>query len=155
MMEDGLTEDDDFDIFEALGVSKTKSTETKSHHDPLAAFMDDETDDESVEDLLRILAQEEIQTDQHFQNIVQNHELRIDVESIDVRKDRDAYHLLLELTDGEGMKIRPFATVVHRNDEIIGLKSPKNLPEQWKDFFKQLLYVLQNIMIKQFKPSPI
>ena len=29
MMEDGLTEDDDFDIFEALGVSKTKSTETK------------------------------------------------------------------------------------------------------------------------------
>jgi len=35
------------------------------------------------------------------------------------------------------------------------LKSPKNLPEQWKDFFKQLLFVLQNIMIKQFKPTPI
>ena len=155
MIDENLTEDDDFDIFEALGVSQTQSTETNSHHDPLAAFMDDENEEESVEDLLRILAQEEIQTDQHFQSIVQHHELHIDLTSINVKKDRDAYHLLLELTDGEGMKIRPFATVVHRNDEIIGLKSPKNLPEQWKDFFKQLLFVLQNIMIKQFKPSPI
>ena len=154
-MEETLSDDDDFDIFEALGVSKTQSAEMNSYHDPLAAFMDDEDNEESVEDLLRILAQEEIQTDQNFQNIIQNHELRIDLESIHVKKDRDAYHLLLELTDGEGMKIRPFATVVHRDDEIIGLKSPKNLPEQWKDFFKQLLFVLQNIMIKQFKPTPI
>ncbi len=154
-MEETLSDDDDFDIFEALGVSKTQSAETKSYHDPLADFMDDEVNEESVEDLLRILAQEEIQTDQDFQNIIQNHELRIDLESIHVKKDRDAYHLLLELTDGEGMKIRPFATVVHRDDEIICLKSPKNLPEQWKDFFKQLLFVLQNIMIKQFKPTPI
>ena len=155
MIDEGLTEDDDFDIFEVLGVSQTQSTEAISYHDPLAAFMDDEVDEESIEDLLRILAQEEIQTDQHLQNIVQHHELHIDLASINVKRDRDAYHLLLELTDDEGMKIRPFATVVHRNDEIIGLESPKNLPEQWKDFFKQLLFVLQNIMVKQFKPLPI
>jgi len=155
MIEEGITEDDDFDVFEVLGVSQAQSVDLNSLQDPLAAFMDDEVTEESVEDLLRILAQEEIRSDQQFQNIVQHHDLHIDLESINVKKDRDAYHLLLELTDGEGMKIRPFATVVRRDDEIIGLKSPKNLPEQWSDFFKQLLFVLQNIMVKQFKPSSI
>jgi hypothetical protein len=148
--------DDDFDIFMELGVGQPNIVEQSTYADPLDAFMDDEIEQEdSVEDLLRILAQEEIASDSELLQTVQDYQMELDVNSVLIKRDRDAYHLLLELTDSRGEKIRPFATVLQKEDSFIGLTSPKNLPEQWKELFTQLLKVLQSIMKKQFNTPSI
>lgn len=156
MIEDDFDDDDDIDIFMVLGVNQPNIIEQPSLSDPLEAFMEGDTEqEESIEDLLRILAQKEIASDTQLLQAIQRHEMELDVNSVLIKRDRDAYHLLLELSDSHGEKIRPFATVLQKDDTFVGLTSPKNLPEKWNEFFTQLLKVLQSVMKKQFNTPSI
>ena len=145
---------DDIDIYAELGVMETKHSHSQHQYtDPLDAFIEDEPESIDVEDLLLTLAQEELKSSKNLTNSLPSSTMIVDYETLQIQKDRDAYHLLLELRSDSGEVIRPFATVIHRDNEIIALSSPKRLPDHWKRFFSQLLEIFQSIMKKQFAPS--
>ena len=168
-----LPEDDDeeMDIYEALGLNTPVESSTQATaldiYDPLAAFMDDDEDDElvnestdvtstsvsheTVETLLATLARDLLDDERLSASLIGGH---ADLASIKVQRDREAYHLSL-IVDMGGTHIRPFATVLAVDDAWKPLSAPKGLHAKWKPLYESLCNALASALAQQGRPSSI
>ena len=168
-----LPEDDDeeMDIYEALGLSTPVESSNQATaldiYDPLAAFMDGDEDDESVnesadvsspsvshetvETLLATLARDLLDDERLSASLIGGH---ADLASIKVQRDREAYHLSL-IVDMGGTHIRPFATVLAVDDAWKPLSAPKGLHAKWKPLYESLCNALASALAQQGRPSSI
>ena len=150
-----VDDDDDMDVYAALGLNTPvgddavveTSVAPQQIHDPLAAFMDDDDEEEGltfgqmettsvpVEELLATLARD-LFDDEMLQKVLPN--ITADMNSMRVHRDRDAYHLSL-IIDMGGEHIKPFATVIAVEDEWKPLNPPKGLHARWKPIYESLM----------------
>ena len=164
-------DDEETDIYEALGLSTPVESSTQATaldiYDPLAAFMDDEEDDElvnestnvssasvsqeTVETLLATLARDLLDDERLSASLIGGH---ADLASIKVQRDREAYHLSL-IVDMGGTHIRPFATVLAVDDAWKPLSAPKGLHAKWKPLYESLCNALASALAQQGRPSSI
>ena len=164
-------DDEEMDIYEALGLSTPVESSTQATaldiYDPLAAFMDDEEDDElvnestnvssasvsqeTVETLLATLARDLLDDERLSASLIGGH---ADLASIKVQRDREAYHLSL-IVDMGGTHIRPFATVLAVDDAWKPLSAPKGLHAKWKPLYESLCNALASALAQQGRPSSI
>ena len=164
-------DDEEMDIYEALGLSTPVESSTQATaldiYDPLAAFMDDEEDDElvnestdvssasvsqeTVENLLATLARDLLDDERLSASLIGGH---ADLASIKVQRDREAYHLSL-IVDMGGTHIRPFATVLAVDDAWKPLSAPKGLHAKWKPLYESLCNALASALAQQGRPSSI
>ena len=164
-------DDEEMDIYEALGLNTPVESSTQATaldiYDPLAAFMDDDEDDElvnestdvssasvsqeTVENLLATLARDLLDDERLSASLVGGH---ADLASIKVQRDREAYHLSL-IVDMGGTHIRPFATVLAVDDAWKPLSAPKGLHAKWKPLYESLCNALASALAQQGRPSSI
>ena len=164
-------DDEEMDIYEALGLNTPVESSTQATaldiYDPLAAFMDDEEDDElvnestnvssasvsqeTVETLLATLARDLLDDERLSASLIGGH---ADLASIKVQRDREAYHLSL-IVDMGGTHIRPFATVLAVDDAWKPLSAPKGLHAKWKPLYESLCNALASALAQQGRPSSI
>ena len=164
-------DDEEMDIYEALGLSTPVESSTQATaldiYDPLAAFMDDDEDDElvnestdvssasvsqeTVENLLATLARDLLDDERLSASLIGGH---ADLASIKVQRDREAYHLSL-IVDMGGTHIRPFATVLAVDDAWKPLSAPKGLHAKWKPLYESLCNALASALAQQGRPSSI
>ena len=164
-------DDEEMDIYEALGLSTPVESSTQATaldiYDPLAAFMDDDEDDElvnestdvssasvsqeTVENLLATLARDLLDDERLSASLIGSH---ADLASIKVQRDREAYHLSL-IVDMGGTHIRPFATVLAVDDAWKPLSAPKGLHAKWKPLYESLCNALASALAQQGRPSSI
>ena len=164
-------DDEEMDIYEALGLSTPVESSTQATaldiYDPLAAFMDDEEEDElvnestnvssasvsqeTVETLLATLARDLLDDERLSASLIGGH---ADLASIKVQRDREAYHLSL-IVDMGGTHIRPFATVLAVDDAWKPLSAPKGLHAKWKPLYESLCNALASALAQQGRPSSI
>ena len=134
-------------------------------YDPLAAFMDD--DDEPIEE--GVFVQTSPVYDEHVELLIAtlardllDHERlsaslsggRVDMDSLRIERDRDAYHLSL-IVDMGGKQIKPFATVLAIKDTWQPMTAPKSLHAQWKPVYDSLCRALTEALTRQGRPSTI
>jgi len=165
-------DDDDVDIYAALGLNTPVASDKgndAAHVDPLAAFMDDEDEEEayepftvqetvpydhpssSVEELLATLARELLDEERLSACLDGG---RADLTSLTVQRDRDAYHLSL-IVDMGGQQIKPFATVLANDDGWKPLTAPKGLHSRWKPLYDSLCQTLTRALAQQGRPSTL
>jgi hypothetical protein len=164
-------DDEEMDIYQALGLNKPVESSTQATaldiYDPLAAFMDDDEDDElvnestdvssasvsqeTVETLLATLARDLLDDERLSASLIGGH---ADLASIKVQRDREAYHLSL-IVDMGGTHIRPFATVLAVDDAWKPLSAPKGLHAKWKPLYESLCNALASALAQQGHPSSI
>ena len=164
-------DDEEMDIYEALGLNTPVESSTQATaldiYDPLAAFMDDDEDDElvnestdvssasvsqeTVENLLATLARDLLDDERLSASLIGGH---ADLASIKVQRDREAYHLSL-IVDMGGTHIRPFATVLAVDDAWKPLSAPKGLHAKWKPLYESLCNALASALAQQGRPSSI
>ena len=164
-------DDEEMDIYEALGLNTPVESSTQATaldiYDPLAAFMDDDEDDElvnestdvssasvsqeTVEKLLATLARDLLDDERLSASLIGGH---ADLASIKVQRDREAYHLSL-IVDMGGTHIRPFATVLAVDDAWKPLSAPKGLHAKWKPLYESLCNALASALAQQGRPSSI
>jgi hypothetical protein len=159
--------DDDMDIYDALGLNTPTGPAPTSAplYDPLAAFMDD--DEESIEE--GVFVQTSAVSDEHVESLLAtlardllDHERlsaslsggRVDMESLRIERDRDAYHLSL-IVDMGGEQIKPFATVLAVKDTWQPMTAPKSLHAQWKPVYDSLCQALTEALTRQGRPSTL
>ena len=168
-----LDDDNDIDIYAALGLNapvKHEGGDTGliDHHDPLAAFMDDDDDveipsmvvaetpattvsQETVEHLLATLARDLLDEERLQASLGDAH---VDLNSLKVERDREAYHLSL-IVDMGGLHIKPFATVMAVDDRWKPMQAPKGLHARWKPLYDSLCQALANALNQQGRPSSL
>ena len=164
-------DDEEMDIYEALGLNTPVQSSTQATaldiYDPLAAFMDDDEEDElvtestdvssasvsqeTVETLLATLARDLLDDERLSASLIGGH---ADLASIKVQRDREAYHLSL-IVDMGGTHIRPFATVLAVDDAWKPLSAPKGLHAKWKPLYESLCNALASALAQQGRPSSI
>ena len=164
-------DDEEMDIYEALGLNTPVESSTQATaldiYDPLAAFMDDDEDDElvnestdvssasvsqeTVENLLATLARDLLDDERLSASLIGGH---ADLASIKVQRDREAYHLSL-IVDMGGTHIRPFATVLAVDDAWKPLSAPKGLHAKWMPLYESLCNALASALAQQGRPSSI
>ena len=164
-------DDEEMDIYEALGLNTPVESSTQATaldiYDPLAAFMDDDEDDElvnestdvssasvsqeTVENLLATLARDLLDDERLSASLIGGH---ADLASIKVQRDREAYHLSL-IVDMGGTHIRPFATVLAVDNAWKPLSAPKGLHAKWKPLYESLCNALASALAQQGRPSSI
>ena len=159
------TDDEDIDIYEALGLNTPVSNEQPAvqAYDPLAAFMEDDEEPvaelmasptvsaESVESLLATLARDLLD---HERLVASLSGGRVDMASLKVERDREAYHLSL-IVDMGGEHIKPFATVLAVEDAWKPLAAPKGLHARWKPVYDSLCKALTDALAQQGRPSSL
>ncbi len=164
-----LADEEEIDIYAALGLDTPVSADSPSTyvHDPLAAFMDDDDDTdeighdmfaptppvstETVESLLATLARELLD---HERLAASTSGGRVDMTSLKVQRDRDAYHLSL-IIDMGGEQIKPFATVLAVEDVWKPMAAPRGLPARWKPVYDSLCKALTAALSQQGRPSSL
>ena len=166
-------EDEEMDIYAALGlntpVGKQETVATTGRinepYDPLAAFMDDEDEDvpapafvpshgisnETVESLIETLARDLLDHERLSASVSGG---RINMESLTVQRDRDAYHLSL-IIDMGGETIKPFATVLAVEDTWRPMAAPQGLHARWKPVYEALCKALTEALSRQGRPSSL
>ena len=171
------TEEDDgeMDIYAALGLNTPVGPQEggASHglatvpYDPLAAFMDDDDEDdavppeafaaspvvstETVESLLETLARDLLDHERLSASVSGG---RIDMDSLTVERDRDAYHLSL-IIDMGGQAIKPFATVLAVEDAWKPMAAPRGLHARWTPVYEALCKALTEALSRQGRPSSL
>ena len=166
-------DDEEIDIYAALGLNTPieNTDEAPLAHDlydPLAAFMDDDEEeeipagtfiepnssmsDEAVESLLAILARDLLDHERLSASLSGG---RIDINSLKIERDRDAYHLSLIVDMGGGHHIKPFATVLAVEDTWKPLDAPKGLSKHWQPLYEALCKALTQALKQQGAPSSI
>ena len=169
-------DDEEIDIYAALGLdTPIEAPASNNNHqseftidpmDPLAAFMDDDEEDEEtstfgaisspkvpVEELLAILVKDTLGDAQIHQTLPTDN-VSIDLNSTRVQKDRDAYHLSL-IIDMGGEHIKPFATVRASGDTWAPMQPPKGLHQGWIPLYHSLAKALTNALMQQGRPSSL
>lgn len=178
-------DDEEIDIYDALGLntpvaSQDAGVQHSIVEDPLAAFMDDDEEDElpgmtfvaqdelpgmtfveetpsatisaeTVETLLATLARD-LLDDERLQASLGGG--FADLNSLKVERDRDAYHLSL-IVDMGGQNIRPFATVIAVENAWKPLHAPKGLHARWKPLYDSLCAALAGALNKHGQPSSL
>ena len=164
-------DDEEIDIYAALGLNTPieESQTAANIYDPLAAFMDDDDDDEEivahgmfvetatpvsserVEALIATLARDLLDEEILHSSIEGG---RVDLSSVKVERDRDAYHLSL-IVDMGGHQIKPFATVLAVENNWKPLAPPKGLHARWKPLYESLCRALASALAQQGRPSSI
>ena len=166
-------EDEEMDIYAALGlntpVGKQETVASTGRidepYDPLAAFMDDEDEDvpapafvqshgisnETVESLIETLARDLLDHERLSASVSGG---RINMESLTVQRDRDAYHLSL-IIDMGGEAIKPFATVLAVEDTWRPMAAPQGLHARWKPVYEALCKALTEALSRQGRPSSL
>ncbi len=161
---------DDIDIYDALGLNTPVSNDQASvenAYDPLAAFMDDDEDDmeleqpvfgvaptvstETVEALLATLARDLLDHERLSASLSGGN---VDVASLKVERDRDAYHLSL-IIDMGGEQIKPFATVLAVEDAWKPMAAPRGLHARWKPVYDSLCKALTDALSQHGRPSSL
>lgn len=162
--------DEEVDMYDVLGLSTPIPSEPMTGqvdtYDPLAAFMDDDDEDEvemfsfqapssmslaSVETLLATLARDLLDDEILNSSLGGGH---ADLTSLKVQRDRDAYHLSL-IVDMGGTQIKPFATVLAVQDAWKPMSAPKGLHARWKPLYDSLCTALTGALAAQGQPSSI
>ena len=171
-----IEEDDgEMDIYAALGLNTPVGPQEESAssgagiepYDPLAAFMDDDDEDdafpaeafaassvvstETVESLLETLARDLLDHERLSASVSGG---RIDMESLTVKRDRDAYHLSL-IIDMGGQAIKPFATVLAVEDAWKPMAAPRGLHARWTPVYEALCKALTEALSHQGRPSSL
>ena len=162
-------DDEEIDIYAALGLNTPVSDaqETVQAYDPLAAFMDDDEEEdeyvqdmfptssvisnETVESLLAILARDLLDHERLSASLLGG---RVDMTSLKVQRDRDAYHLSL-IVDMGGEQIKPFATVLAVEDAWKPMAAPRSLHARWKPVYDSLCKALTDALSQQGRPSSL
>jgi len=168
-------DDEEMDIYAALGLNTPVGQQEESHtasiaadlYDPLAAFMDDDDEDdrlvsgtfapspvvssETVESLLETLARGLLDHERLSASLSGG---RIDMESLTVERDRDAYHLSL-IIDMGGQAIKPFATVLAVEDAWKPMSAPQGLHARWRPVYEALCKALTEALSHQGRPSSL
>ena len=167
------SDEDEMDIYAALGLNSPVGKQEESSslglasdlYDPLAAFMDDDEEDtsapaiahtnsfsnETVESLLETLASGLLDHERLSASVSGGH---IDMESLTVQRDRDAYHLSL-IIDMGGEAIKPFATVLAVKDTWQPMSAPKGMHARWKPVYEALCKALTEALSRQGRPSSL
>ena len=159
--------DDDMDIYDALGLNTpTGPTAVAAPlYDPLAAFMEDDEETieegvyvqtnpvshEAVESLLTTLARDLLDHERLSASLSGG---RVDMDSLRIERDRDAYHLSL-IVDMGGEQIKPFATVLAVEDTWQPMTAPKSLHAKWKPVYDSLCQALTEALSRQGRPSTL
>ena len=171
-----IEEDDgEMDIYAALGLNTpvgpqegtASSGLATEPYDPLAAFMDDDDEDdpypadtfaslsvvssETVESLLETLARDLLDHERLSASVSGG---RIDMDSLTVERDRDAYHLSL-IIDMGGQAIKPFATVLAVEDAWKPMAAPRGLHARWTPVYEALCKALTEALSRQGRPSSL
>ena len=160
-------DDEEIDIYAALGLNTPVSDnqETVQAYDPLAAFMDDDEEEdvrdmfptsavisnEAVESLLATLARDLLDHERLSASLLGG---RVDMTSLKVQRDRDAYHLSL-IVDMGGEQIKPFATVLAVEDAWKPMAAPRGLHARWKPVYDSLCKALTDALSQQGRPSSL
>ena len=161
-------DEEEIDIYAALGLNTPVSADSPSTHvhDPLAAFMDDDDTDEigqdmfapaptvsteTVESLLATLARDLLD---HERLAASTAGGRVDMTSLKVQRDRDAYHLSL-IIDMGGEQIKPFATVLAVEDVWKPMAAPRGLHARWMPVYDSLCKALTAALSQQGRPSSL
>ena len=159
---------DDIDIYDALGLNtpvSNEQTSVENAYDPLAAFMDDDDDGigtaclrsctdrftETIEALLATLARDLLDHERLSASLSGG---RVDMTSLKVERDRDAYHLSL-IVDMGGEQIKPFATVLAVEDAWKPMAAPRGLHARWKPVYDSLCKALTDALSQQGRPSSL
>ena len=161
---------DDIDIYDALGLNTPVSNDqapVENAYDPLAAFMDDDEDEmemeqpvfapaptvsaETIEALLATLARDLLDHERLSASLSGG---RVDMASLKVERDRDAYHLSL-IVDMGGEQIKPFATVLAVEDAWKPMDAPRGLHARWKPVYDSLCKALTDALSQQGRPSSL
>ena len=167
------SDDEEMDIYAALGLNTpvgnqeavTSNGPTAEPYDPLAAFMDDEEEEvsapafalshgisnETVESLIETLARDLLDHERLSASVSGG---RINMESLTVQRDRDAYHLSL-IIDMGGEAIKPFATVLAVEDTWRPMAAPQGLHARWKPVYEALCKALTEALSRQGRPSSL
>jgi hypothetical protein len=167
--------DGEMDIYAALGLNtpvgphdgSASSGPVTEAYDPLAAFMDDDDEDdalpaeafaasavvstETVESLLETLARDLLDHERLSASVSGG---RIDMDSLTVERDRDAYHLSL-IIDMGGQAIKPFATVLAVEDTWKPMAAPRGLHARWTPVYEALCKALTEALSRQGRPSSL
>ena len=160
-------DDEEIDIYAALGLNTPVSDnqETAQAYDPLAAFMDDDEEEdvrdmfptsavisnEAVESLLATLARDLLDHERLSASLLGG---RVDMTSLKVQRDRDAYHLSL-IVDMGGEQIKPFATVLAVEDAWKPMAAPRGWHARWKPVYDSLCKALTDALSQQGRPSSL
>jgi len=170
-----VDDDEDIDIYDALGLSTPVGNDVETGaataaYDPLAAFMDDDEEDEvpvadlftehadeptpvaapqNVEDLLATLARDLLDEERLVSSLSGG---EADLMSLKVERDREAYHLSL-IVDMGGHRIKPFATVVADNNTWRPMNPPKGLHAKWKPLYDALCKALSDALMEQSRST--
>ena len=107
--------------------------------------------DENVELLIATLARDLLDHERLSASLSGG---RVDMDSLRIERDRDAYHLSL-IVDMGGEQIKPFATVLAIKDTWQPMTAPKSLHAQWKPVYDSLCRALTEAMTRQGRPSTI
>ena len=171
-----IEEDDgEMDIYAALGLNTPVGPQegtvspglVAEPYDPLAAFMEDDDEDdpyaadtfasssvvspETVESLLETLARDLLDHERLSASVSGG---RIDMDSLTVERDRDAYHLSL-IIDMGGQAIKPFATVLAVEDAWKPMAAPRGLHARWTPVYEALCKALTEALSRQGRPSSL
>ena len=165
-------DDEEIDIYAALGLNtpiENNDDVPLAHdlYDPLAAFMDDDDEEdipadifvestpsmsnEAVESLLATLARGLLDHERLSASLSGG---QIDINSLKIERDRDAYHLSL-IVDMGGNPIKPFATVLAVEDTWQPMAAPQGLHARWKPVYDSLCKALTEALSKQGRPSSL
>ena len=171
-----VDDDDDIDIYDALGLSTPVGNDVETGaatgaYDPLAAFMDDDDEEDeapvadlftehadeptpvaapqNVEDLLATLARDLLDEERLVSSLSGG---EADLMSLKVERDREAYHLSL-IVDMGGHRIKPFATVVADNNTWRPMNPPKGLHAKWKPLYDALCKALSDALMEQSRST--
>ena len=165
-------DDEEIDIYAALGLNTPienidEAPVAHNLYDPLAAFMDDDDEEEipagtfieptssvskeTVESLLATLARDLLDHERLSASLSGG---RIDINSLKIERDRDAYHLSL-IVDMGGNPIKPFATVLAVEDTWQPMAAPQGLHARWKPVYDSLCKALTEALSHQGRPSSL
>jgi len=169
-------DDEDIDIYAALGLNTPvdngiETGATTDAYDPLAAFMDDDDEEDevpvadlftgradnanidaahqNVETLLATLARDLLDEERLVSSLPGG---EADLMSLKVERDREAYHLSL-IVDMGGHRIKPFATVVADNNTWRPMNPPKGLHAKWKPLYDALCKALSDALMEQSRST--
>ena len=165
-------DEEEIDIYAALGLNtpmENTAGAAAAHdpYDPLAAFMDDDDEEdvpadffgkptptmstETIESLLATLARDLLDHERLSASLSGG---RIDIDSLKIERDRDAYHLSL-IVDMGGSAIKPFATVLAVKDTWQPMAAPQGLHARWKPVYDSLCKALTEALSHQGRPSSL
>ena len=167
------SDDEEMDIYAALGlntpVGKQEAVASNGPiaepYDPLAAFMDDEDEEvpapafvashgifnDTLESLIETLARDLLDHERLSASVSGG---RINMDTLTVQRDRDAYHLSL-IIDMGGEAIKPFATVLAVEDTWRPMAAPQGLHARWKPVYEALCKALTEALSRQGRPSSL